>query len=603
MAEAVLAKYDDSIFEAQKDRISLEVNGKYCSVVEWVEERLPLEEKRIREVIRDGGPFLPEAVCKAVPQEASSGGKLNVLAFTDESGLVEAALGCLRREKKVGTMKKVGLWGKFETMDSYEKMEAVLKPSTAWDVLVFGSGIDPAASNDPDDVAAWSGQMVKTMMLIFQVLQRNPAWCPRLCIVTSGTHANDGETHAEAGLSICCAAPLFGMANTLRLEVATTAVHYVDLEYTVTDAAIETLAAEISRKTGFGSSSVRLAKESRFVARMTPAEPRYVSTSKFVTPPSGTIAIGGGNGALGLVMGKYFLEHLADPETADVALLFLSRSCKISGQGNQELWSEVQQLAARSPKVTVEQAACDVSNREAVERFVATHAATLAGFVHSAGVLRDGLLANQTFDKYDDVYKPKAWAGLYLHHALEQQACPNLQFVWMFSSVAVYGNMGQSNYSGANSFLDTLCRHRRALGKPATAMQWAGWGEVGMAASMDALAKRRMADSHIPLFTNAQGLRGMELGLSTGLPVFCVMRYNANAFFNKNHKSLSKETTTAAERYDARFWALSVPPQHYTELELYKAVASAYSTKPARELTYDYFVAADDLKQPAAIVV
>lgn len=33
--------------------------------------------------------------------------------------------------------------------------------------------------------------------------------------------------------------------------------------------------------------------------------------------------------------------------------------------------------------------------------------------------------------------------------------------MWNFSSTSVYGNMGQLNYSGSNSFLDVLTRHRK----------------------------------------------------------------------------------------------------------------------------------------------
>lgn len=520
--------------------------------------------------------------------------------------MTDEVLQLLKRRKQLGAVKKVPVWGQFESMNTYDKMVATLEPAASggsWDLLVYGCGVDMPASNDPDDIVAWSDQLVKTYLLIFQVLQRKPSLCPKVCVLTSDTHSNDTATHKEAGVCIAAAGPLFGMSNTMRVEVPTTAIHYVDLEFTVTDEIIGLLASELTRRTGFGVNSVRLNSQGRFVARMTPAEPRYTSTSKFVTPSSGIIAIGGGNGALGLVMGKYFLEHLADPHTATVHIKFLSRSCRISGDGNEQLWKTVRALADAAPGVIVEQAKCDVSSREAIETFVKQHADSLVGFVHSAGILRDGVLANQTFDKYDDVYKPKAWAGLYLHHALEEAGCPKLEFCWMFSSVAVYGNLGQTNYSGANSLLDVVCRHRVALGKPATAMQWAGWGEVGMAASMDNLAKKRMAESPIPFFTNAQGLRGMEIGLSTGIPTFCVMRYNAEAFFEKLDKNANKEQLTASERYEERFWSVPIPPQRFSELELYDCLTQAYSSLPPKELTYDYFVAGiDPLPKETALV-
>ena len=68
----------------------------------------------------------------------------------------------------------------------------------------------------------------------------------------------------------------------------------------------------------------------------------------------------------------------------------------------------------------------------------------------------------------------QAWAALYLNHALEKFNCDKLEFLWLFSSVATYGNPGQSPYSAANSLLDSLSRYRNAKGLPCTAMQWAG---------------------------------------------------------------------------------------------------------------------------------
>ena len=72
------------------------------------------------------------------------------------------------------------------------------------------------------------------------------------------------------------------------------------------------------------------------------------------------------------------------------------------------------------------------------------------------------------------VDRAQAWAALYLNHALEKFNCDKLEFLWLFSSVATYGNPGQSPYSAANSLLDSLSRYRNAKGLPCTAMQWAG---------------------------------------------------------------------------------------------------------------------------------
>merc|ERR1712039_27308 len=96
---------------------------------------------------------------------------------------------------------------------------------------------------------------------------------------------------------------------------------------------------------------------------------------------------------------------------------------------------------------------------------------------------------------------------------------------------AVYGSMGQLNYSASNAFLDGLARHRMALGKPCMAPQWGAWGEVGMAANLDDANRRRMMMSPTPAFSNAEGLYGLECGLKTGHAHFQVYKINSESYF------------------------------------------------------------------------
>merc|ERR1719192_2041767 len=131
-------------------------------------------------------------------------------------------------------------------------------------------------------------------------------------------------------------------------------------------------------------------------------------------------------------------------------------------------------------------------------------------------MLADSMLINLNWEKFETVWNPKHRAALYLHSALERHEQANLKFFWVFSSVAVYGNMGQINYSGSNAVLDGLSRYRKARGKPCTAIQWGAWGEVGMAANMNPAMRRRVEMGPFPYFKNIEGLAGLEAGLKTG---------------------------------------------------------------------------------------
>ena len=84
-----------------------------------------------------------------------------------------------------------------------------------------------------------------------------------------------------------------------------------------------------------------------------------------------------------------------------------------------------------------------------------------------------------------------------------------------------------------------------------------------MAAGLEGLARKRMEESPMPFFTNAQGLAGMDVGLSTGVSPFCVMRYNASAFFDQSNQ----EAKNASAHYMRKFWGQSIPPKELTELD------------------------------------
>merc|ERR1712032_503432 len=170
--------------------------------------------------------------------------------------------------------------------------------------------------------------------------------------------------------------------------------------------------------------------------------------------------------------------------------------------------------------VEVEQAKLDCSIQEDVDKYVAEHSSTLYGFVHTTGVLADQMISNLTWELCETCFNAKHRAALFIHGAFENNDMSNLNFFWLFSSVAVYGSMGQCNYGGSNAFLDAPSRHRTAIGKPTVTMQWGAWGEVGMAATMSAQHKARIAGGPMPYFTNKEGTQGLEQGLRSGVPLF-----------------------------------------------------------------------------------
>ncbi|OKL57953.1 hypothetical protein UA08_06759 [Talaromyces atroroseus] len=135
-------------------------------------------------------------------------------------------------------------------------------------------------------------------------------------------------------------------------------------------------------------------------------------------------------------------------------LVFLSRS----GADQEQAGILIQDLERAG--IICQVVRGDVTNssdvQKAVESVPAEH--PIRGVVQAAMVLRDGLFHSMTYDNWKTATYPKVQGTLNLHNAL---ADTSLDFFIMTSSTSgTLGTPGQANYSAANSFLDSLARHR-----------------------------------------------------------------------------------------------------------------------------------------------
>ncbi len=120
----------------------------------------------------------------------------------------------------------------------------------------------------------------------------------------------------------------------------------------------------------------------------------------------------------------------------------------------------------------------------------------LAGVAHLAGLLADALLAHQSVERFRETLQPKGLGAWHLHRLTKDD---ELDFFIMYSSgTSVLGAPGQANYAAANAVLDGLAAYRKALGLPATSINWGPWADGGMASS-DAARLNLGARGLIPL--------------------------------------------------------------------------------------------------------
>jgi acyl transferase domain-containing protein/acyl carrier protein len=115
----------------------------------------------------------------------------------------------------------------------------------------------------------------------------------------------------------------------------------------------------------------------------------------------------------------------------------------------------------------------------------------LAGVFHLAGLLDDGLLLQQNWERFARVLSAKAGAAWHLHELTQGLG---LDHFALFSSVAgLLGSAGQANYAAANACLDGLARHRHERGLHALSISWSVWGAAGMADDLGEADKARLA--------------------------------------------------------------------------------------------------------------
>ena len=169
----------------------------------------------------------------------------------------------------------------------------------------------------------------------------------------------------------------------------------------------------------------------------------------------------------------------------------------------------IESLRERGFTVRVELA--DVTDAASVDEMLARmdlNLPPLGGVIHSVGVLSDGALGNQSWEKFEQVLWPKVLGAWRLHRATMER---DLDMFVLFSSAAgVLGNPGQANHSAANAFLDQLAAHRRALGLPGQAIAWGAWSEIGEAEEQRERISRSIAVTGVGWMTPQQGIRAFD---------------------------------------------------------------------------------------------
>ena len=200
--------------------------------------------------------------------------------------------------------------------------------------------------------------------------------------------------------------------------------------------------------------------------------------------------------------------------------------------------------------VTVRVELADMTDAAAVDAMLARMDAELpplAGVIHSVGVLSDGSLSNQSWERFERVLWPKVLGAWHLHRATEDRDLD--MFVLFSSAVGVLGSAGQANHAAANAFLDQLAAHRRARGLPGQAIAWGAWSGVGEAEEQRERIADHLAARGVRWLTPQQGLKAFDQLVSQDPTSGAVMGVDWAAYAESfgAHPSLLEDLRSRAE--------------------------------------------------------
>ncbi|PHH63369.1 hypothetical protein CDD81_6066 [Ophiocordyceps australis] len=216
----------------------------------------------------------------------------------------------------------------------------------------------------------------------------------------------------------------------------------------------------------------------------------------------------GGFGGLGRAVATWMVQNGA------CHLAFLSRSAGDSDKDQQFM----RELKAQG--CTVQAIKGSVTDAHQVSDAMKRIHMPVAGVFLMTMVLRDRGLLQLTHDDWFSAADPKIKGALNLHEALTEV---DLDFFILFSSISyVVGQIGQANYSAANSYLAAFTQMRHSMGLPAAVLNVGVMDDVGYVVENEALLDQFRSLSYHTL-RETDLLDGLAVLLGRQKPERCLM--------------------------------------------------------------------------------
>ena len=407
-----------------------------------------------------------------VPHRAANLPQRRWLIVPDRQGVAARLAQALSRESDSVSLLPDGALADAATCQAELARQSRGEP---FDAVVDLGALDLHTDDTTDATALWQQQseLVRGRLALLQGLTLGVSpdttpdggRAPRLWLVTRGAQATSDTAAADPGQAVA-----WGMSHVIATEHPELRCSRVDLDPEADPATgMADLVAELRCASRDDQIAWRAGR--RLVRRLvrSATAPREPHDLPALDPQRSYLVTGGLRG-----LGPRVARWLADCGARHLALM---------GRRAADAAGQAELTALRERGVTVLELHGDVSQRDDVAAALARLRSALpplAGVVHAAGVLDDGVLSAQSWERFATVLAPKVLGSWHLH----QLAGP-LDFLVLFSSGAsLAGSPGQANHAAANAFEDALAWYRQARGLPTLSINWGPWAQVGAAAQV-----------------------------------------------------------------------------------------------------------------------
>ena len=314
------------------------------------------------------------------------------------------------------------------------------------------------------------------------------------CLVTSGVHAlGTEELHPERAL-------LHGACRVIPRELGHVTAVAIDVDVPRAASHEErTLVGRLLRELSADpvDELAVYRQGERWIRSFDPIRLPPAAASPW--PAGGVYLITGGLGGIGLAIGEQIAASVkgaklvlvgrtAMPDEAGWAAMVAAADTEPATRRRIEA---VQRMRSHGADVTT--ASVDVTDEAGMSRLVASVRARsghITGVIHSAGILRDALIALRTPAAVSAVVDVKAKGAMILQRVLAKD--PPELLVLCSSVSSIIGLPGQVDYTAANAYLDAFAvKTTRDTRTRAVAVNWNAWQDVGMAVEAAGAAQEK----------------------------------------------------------------------------------------------------------------